>query len=60
MKARIADIGWIFRHGQPNGISNGLGFGVWGRGGMPNGIRPLIVQRRKGAQRDPLLIPWDL
>jgi hypothetical protein len=42
MKARIADIGWIFRHGQPNGI------------------RPLIIQRRKGAQRDPLLIPWAL
>jgi mono/diheme cytochrome c family protein len=25
----------------------GSGFGVWGRGGMPNGIRPLIFQRQK-------------
>jgi len=34
----------------------GSGFGVWGRGGMPSGIRPLIFQRQKVTQRDPLLI----
>jgi hypothetical protein len=25
----------------------GSGFGVWGRGGIPNGIRPLIFQPQK-------------
>ena len=38
----------------------GSGFGVWGRGGIPNGIRPLIFQPQKGTARDPLLIRWDL
>ena len=38
----------------------GSGFGVWGLGGIPNGIRPLIFQPQKGNARDPLLIRWDL
>jgi len=27
---------------------------------MPSGVRPLIFQREKVTQREPLLIRWDL
>ena len=45
---------------KPRDQKTGSGFGVWGRGGIPNGIRPLIFQPQKGTARDPLLIRWDL